>query len=169
MHDNSKSLKVDFINRTLLDWWHSRKVGPKTRDPLVGLGTLNPLRGSGCRVSLFWYALKKRFQHNFPKAPYAIILKQSIRTIRPMSAPVYVLSQVSASFNVSKSSNYPTQRNDSLLQLLQCLGVSNQGQIQDEAKKTIASSRSEALGLKIQKLDNDNPANLHLEKFNFQF
>ena len=46
---------------------------------------------------------------NFPKVSYATILKQPIRTVRPMSALVYVPPQVSFSLNVSGSSHDLTQ------------------------------------------------------------
>ena len=62
---------------------------------------------------------------NFPKVSFATILKQPIRTVRPTSAPVYVPPQVSASLNVSLSSHDLTLGDDSLLEVLQSIGVSN--------------------------------------------
>ena len=52
-------------------------------------------------------------------------MKQPIKTVRPMSAPVCVPPQVSTSLNASGFSNDLTQEDDSLLEILQTLGVSN--------------------------------------------
>ena len=51
---------------------------------------------------------------NFPKVSYATIWKQPIRTVRPKSAHVYILPQVSASLNVIESSHVFTKGDDSL-------------------------------------------------------
>ena len=62
---------------------------------------------------------------NFHKVSYVTILKQSIRTVRPTSAPVYVPSQILPSLSVSGSSHDLTIGDDSLLEILQSLGVNN--------------------------------------------
>ena len=45
--------------------------------------------------------------------------------VRPTSAPIYVPPQVSASLNISGSSHDLTKGDDSLLEILQSLGVNN--------------------------------------------
>ena len=53
-------------------------------------------------------------------------MKQPIKTVRPTSAPVYVPPQVSASsLNISVSSHDLTKGDDTLLEILQSLGASN--------------------------------------------
>ena len=48
---------------------------------------------------------KNSISFNFPKVSYTTILKEPIRTVRPISAPIYVPPQVSASLNVGGSSH----------------------------------------------------------------
>ena len=70
---------------------------------------------------------------NFPKVSHVTILKQPIRTVRPTSAPVYVPPQVSASIKVSGSSYDLTKEDDSLLEILQSLGVSNENFLESDS------------------------------------
>ena len=72
---------------------------------------------------------------NLPKVSYATILKQPIRTVRPTSAPVYVPSQVSASHNVSWPSHDLTLGDQSLLEVLQSIGVSNDSILETDSDR----------------------------------
>ena len=72
---------------------------------------------------------------NFPRVSYAIIFKKPIRTVRPTSARKYVLLQFSASLNVSGSSHDPTKGDDSLLEILQSLGVNNDNFLETDSDR----------------------------------
>ena len=82
---------------------------------------------------------------NFPKVPYGTILKQSIRRVRPTSSPAYVPPRVSASLNVSESSYDLTQGDDSLLKILQLLGVSNDSVLEPDSDRIKGSFSSDSV------------------------
>ena len=82
---------------------------------------------------------------NFPKVSFATILKQPIRTVRPTSAPVYVPPQVSASLNVSLSSHDLTLGDDSLLEVLQSIGVSNDRFLETDSNRIKDSFLSDSV------------------------
>ena len=82
---------------------------------------------------------------NFPKVSFATILKQPIRTVRPTSAPVYVPPQVSASLNVSLSSHDLTLGDDSLLEVLQSIGVSNDRFLETDSNRIKDSFSSDSV------------------------
>ena len=62
-------------------------------------------------------------------------MKQPIKTVGSTSAPVYVPPQVSASLNVSGSSHDLTKGDDSLLEILQSLGVSNDNFLETDSDR----------------------------------
>ena len=82
---------------------------------------------------------------NFPKFSYATILKQLIRTVGPTSAIVFVPPQVSASLNVSGSSHDLTKGDDSLLENLQSLGVSNDNFLETDSDSIKGSFSSDSV------------------------
>ena len=82
---------------------------------------------------------------NFPKVSYATILKQLIRTVGPTSAIVFVPPQVSASLNVSGSSHDLTIGDDSLLENLPSLGVSNDNFLETDSDRIKGSFYSDSV------------------------
>ena len=82
---------------------------------------------------------------NLTKAFYTTILKQPIRTVRPASSLVYVPAPVSASLNVSESSHDLTQVEDSLLEILQSLGVRNDSNLEPNGNRTQGSFSSDSV------------------------
>ena len=82
---------------------------------------------------------------NFPEVSFATILKQPIRTVRPTSAPVYVPPQVSASLNVSLFSHDLTLGDDSLLEVLQSIGVSNDSFLETDSNRIKDSFLSDSV------------------------
>ena len=82
---------------------------------------------------------------NFPQVSYATILKQTIRRVRPTSVPVYVPSQVCAFLNLSGSLHDLTRGNDSLLEILQSLGVSNDSVLETDSDRIKGSFSSDSV------------------------
>ena len=82
---------------------------------------------------------------NFPKVSYATILKQPIRTVIPTSAPVYVPPPVSTSLNISGSSHYLTQGDDSLLETLKSLGLINNRVLETDSDRIKGSFSSDSI------------------------
>ena len=82
---------------------------------------------------------------NFPKVSYATILKQPIRTVRPACTPVYVQPPVFASLNVSESSYDLTEGDDSLLEILQSLGIRNDRVLEPNGDRIIGFFSSDSV------------------------
>ena len=73
------------------------------------------------------------------------MMKQLIKTVRLTSASVYVPPQVSASLNVSGSSHDLTKGDDSLLEILQSLGVSNNNFLETDSDRIKGSFSSDSV------------------------